>query len=177
MSSASGRFRTVRRPSQQGSLIVAALLLFSVMLALGLGLMSAQASRMRAAQAQVDAVTAKQLCLAAWQDARVKLGTDILFPPAGARESFSYSEDVYDGGGNLFGTYTVIIDLRYERFTRDPVPPATESERRRGEGFYIVTCIGKVGDRGFEPRAERTRVYELDMATFRVIRAEDRQSL
>lgn len=167
----------MRRLEQRGSLIVAALLLFSVMLALGLGLMSAQTSRMRAAQAQVDSITAKQLCLAAWQDARVKLGTDVLFPPAGARESFSYSEDVYDRDGNFFGTYTVIIDLRFERFTRAPVPPSTDSQRRRGEGFYIITCIGKVGDRGFEPRAERTRVYELDMANFRVIRAEDRQSL
>lgn len=167
----------MRRSTQKGSLIIAALLLFSVMLALGLGLMSAQASRMKAARAQVDAITAKQLCLAAWQDARVKLGTDVLFPPAGARESFSYSEDVYDGDGSFFGTYTVIIDLRFERFTREPEPPSTDSQRRRGQGFYIVTCIGKVGDRGFEPRAERTRTYEIDMATFRVIRAEDRQSL
>lgn len=155
---------------QRGSLLISALMLFTILLALGLGLMSSQAARMKAAKAQTDAIVAKQLCLAAWQDARVKLGTDILFPPPGTQESFGYSEDLFDGDGQFVGTYTVIVDVRYERFLRSAgnVIP---------QGFYLVTCIGKVGERGFEPSAERTMYYEIDMATFTVIRVEDQGSL
>lgn len=139
-------------------------MLFTILLALGLGLMSSQSSRMRAAQARLDSVQAKQLCFAAWQDVRVKLGTDILFPPMGAQKSFAYSEDVFDGDGKFFGTYTVIVDLEFESPTFE-------------ESIFVVTCIGKVGERGFEPRAERIIHYEIDMSTFEVIRIEDLGSL
>ena len=158
------------RRAQHGSLIIAALLLFTILLVLGLGLMSSQSARMRAARAQADSVQARQLALAAWQDARVKLGTDILFPPQGVRESFAYSEDVLDGEGNFVGTYNVVIDVRYSSTVRDVDGKLTQ-------GLYSVTCIGKVGDRGFEPRAERTIRYELDMNSFLVMRVEDEGSL
>lgn len=158
------------RRRQRGSLIIAALLLFTILLVLGLGLMSSQASRMRAARAQFEATQARQLALAAWQDARVKLGTDILFPPQGVRESFSYSEDVLDGDGKFVGTYTVMIDVRYGQAVRDMSGNLTQ-------GLYSITCIGKVGDRGFEPRAERIIRYELDLDTFKVLRVEDEGSL
>ena len=168
------------RPSfnRRGSILVAALMLFAILLALGLGLMSSQSARMKAAQAEVEAIQAKQLCLAAWQDARVKLGTDCLFPPAGTRESFAYSEDVLDTDGEMLGSYTVAIDLRWEKFTReDGLPLNQASKGQVARGIYLVTCIGKVGERGYEPRAERTIYYELDMQSFKVIRTEDRGSL
>lgn len=152
-------------------------MLFSILLALGLGLMSSQSARMKAAKAHAEAIQAKQLCLAAWQDARVKLGSDILFPPIGTRESFAYSEDVLDAAGEVLGTYTVAIDIRYERFTRDETNIALESQRNLAQGIYLVTCIGKVGERGFEPTAERVMYYEIDMTTFAVIRMQDQGSL
>lgn len=169
----------MRRPirGQQGSLIVAALLLFSLLLALGLGLMSSQSARMRKAKAQTEGSQAKQLCLAAWQDVRVKLGTDILFPPPATRESFGYSEDVFDSSGEFYGTYTVVLDIRYDRYTRDSANLAVPSQGNLAQGIYLITCTGKIGERGFEPRAERTIYYELDMTTFNVIRMEDRGSL
>lgn len=159
------------RQRKNGSLLIAALMLFVLLLALGLGLMSTQSNRMKEARAQALSVQAKQLCLAAWQDARVKLGTDILFPPQGVLESFAYSEDVSDGEGNFVGTYTVVIDVRFARPFRDVMTGELT------QGLYLVTCNGKVGERGFEPEAERTMYYELDMNNFKVIRFEDRGSL
>lgn len=167
--------RVLLRP--RGSLLIAALMLFTLLLALGLGLMSSQSARMRAARSQTEAIQAKELCLAAWQDVRVKLGTDILFPPPGTQESFAYSEDVLDGEGNFFGTYTVMMDIRYEEYTRDTDQLAIPSKGNLAQGIYLITCVGKVGERGFEPRAERTMYYEIDMTTFNVIRIDDRGSL
>lgn len=172
-----GWSKVLARRGERGSLIVAALLLFTLLLALGMGLMSSQVGRRKATVAQIDAAQARQLSLAAWQDVRVKLGSDILFPPPETEESFSYSEDVLNDSGELIGTYTVNIDLRFKRQSRDTDVPSIDSERNVNEGIYIITCIGKVGDRGFEPRAERVIVYELDMAQFKVIRVEDRGSL
>lgn len=160
----------MKRQSERGSLIIASLLLFSILLVLGLGLMSSQSARMKAAHAQAEAVQARQLALAAWQDVRVKLGTDILFPPRGVRESFSYSEDVKNSQGRFVGTYTVMIDVREGDAFR-------ASSGELVQGFYAITCIGKVGDRGFEPRAERIIRYELDMDRFTVIRVVDEGSL
>lgn len=166
--------------SQRGALLIAALLLFSLLLVLGLGLMSSQAGRRRAVRAQIAAAQAKQLCLAGWQDAKLKLGTDILFPPYGAQESFSYSEDVYDSKNQLFGTYTVNIDLRFQRTLRSSTPatvPSTDPAGQVPQGFYLITCTGKIGDRGFEPLAERTMKFEMDMTTFHVLRVTDLGSL
>lgn len=163
--------------------------MFSILLALGLGLMSSQAGRMRAALATTQALQAKSLALAAWDDARTKMGKDLFFPPTtrffplrtdGSRgqEYFSYSEDIYDEDGEFYGTYTVMIDTRYERVSRaDPVAPSTDSLVDVHNGFYLVRCIGKVGGRDEEPSSERTIDFEVSMEDFRVIRIMDRGSL
>jgi hypothetical protein len=158
-------------------MIVAALFLFVILLALGMGLMSAQSSRMKAARAQGQAIQAKALALAAWDDVRVKLGKDLFFPPATrGQEFFSYSEDVYDKDDVFFGTYSVTIDTRYQRLGRTG-NGSTASQVNVYDGFYIITCIGKVGGRDQEPSAERALRFEVDMRNFSVIRAEDRGSL
>lgn len=170
--------RKALRPGTRGSLIVAALLLFTLLLTLGLGLMASQSARMRTARAQADAAQAKALCLAAWQDVRVKLGLDSLFPPTTAtQEFFAYSEDVFDQEGDFFGTYSVTVDVRSVRFRREAPDATTPSERNINQGIYMITCIGKVGERATEPVAERIMYYEVDMTTFNVIRVEDRASL
>lgn len=179
----------IRSSNRRGSLIVAALLLFSILLALGLGLMSSQASRMRAAVATAQSVQAKSLALAAWADVKTKLGKDLFFPPttrffplrpdsSRGQEYFSYSEDVYDDDGELYGTYTVVIDVRYERVNRaPPVPPSTDSFVELHNGFFLIRCMGKVGGRDEEPSSERTIDFEVSMQDFRVIRILDRGSL
>lgn len=175
--------------SQRGSLIVSALLLFAILLALGLGLMSAQAARMKVAQAQTKALQAKALCDAAWEDVRVKLGKDILFPlPADGQQFFAYSEDVYftndDGNEELLGSYTVVIDFRVNATTREDPDLAVETDIAIPQGIFSVTCIGKVGPRASPPEAEREMYYEILMTdpndadnSFNVIRAEDKSSL
>lgn len=158
-------------------MIIGALLLFSIILALGLGLLSSQTARMEAARAQMESVQAKSLALAAWADVRAKLGKDLFFPPnTRGQDYFSYSEDLEDEDG-FFGTYTVMIDCRWERFSRDQGTALTDSFVDLHEGIYLITCVGKVGERDAPPRSERVLYYEVDMTTFKVIRAEDRGSL
>lgn len=162
-------------------MLVAALLLFSILLALGLGMMSAQSARMQLAQAQTKAIQAKALSVAAWEDVRVKLGKDILFPlPVEGQSFFAYSEDVYttvDGAEVYFGSYTVVIDISLDSTARQFADLASNTDVAIPEGLFQITCIGKVGPRIQEPEAEREMYYEVDMKTFDVIRVEDRGSL
>lgn len=166
-----------RRP--QGSLIVAALLLFSILLALGLGLMTSQAARMKAAQSQTDAIQAKSLALSAWADARAKLGKDLFFPPRTEGQGyFSYGEDVYDSAGELYGSYSVVVDTRYIKHGRDAgTNTSSDSLGNIPLGYYLITCVGKVGRRGDAPSGERTLYFEVDAQSFRVIRVHDRESI
>ena len=162
---------------------MAALLIFSLLLALGLGLMSSQSGRMRAARAQVEAIQARQLALAGWADVKAKLGKDIFFPPSTESQGhFSYSEDVYDevGGVDVFyGTYSVVINTEYSGFRRDQSNAniSVNSLSTIPLGFYLITCVGKVGPRGETPVAERTFHLEVDARTLEVIRFHDMQSL
>lgn len=181
------RERLGRRP--RGSLLVAALLLFSILLTLGLGLMSAQSARMKVAHAQTRAVQAKALCEAAWDDVRLKLGKDILFPlPTEGQRFFAYSEDVYftgpGGRAEYLGSYTVVVDFRLSTMAREDPDLGLEPDVQVPYGLYAITCIGKVGPRALPPEAEREMYYEVVMTdpsvltnSFRVVRIEDRGSL
>ena len=172
----------------RGSLIIAALLLFTVLLSLGLGLMSSQSARMKVARGQAESVQAKALCEAAWEDVRVKLGKDILFPRLVEGQTFfAYSEDMYaqvDGVETMVGMYTVIIDATISRDTRETDDLSQNTNVGIPRGLYQITCIGKVGSRTEAPVAERVMRYELVMAhpenpsnSFRVIRVEDSGSI
>ena len=163
-----------RQSKQRGSLIVSALLLFSILLALGLGIMSSQSVRMRAVQAQVASTQAKQLALAGWADIAVKLGKDRFFTNLVEDQTFiSYSEDVYlpDTANptpvtdeRFYGTYTVVCDCSRVVFEPSPV------------GIFVVTVTGKVGPRNETPLAERRMEFELDAADHKVIRISDDNS-
>lgn len=175
----------IARHFQKGSLLVAALLLFTLLLTLGLGLMSAQSARMRAARAQALSIQARALALAGFEDVRTKLGKDILFPQVSqTQEFFSYSEDVYDIDGNYIGNYVVQIDMRWESITRDttvnpdPSDPTFESTVYEPQSIYPITCVGKLADaRVGEIMAERVIYFELDVKNWNIIRMEDRGSL
>lgn len=132
---------------------------------------------MRAALGQVQSAQAKELAWAGWEDVKVKLGKDLFFPnPVSGQDFFAYSEDLHDSNGDVIGTYTVVIDVRFEVYT--PGPSATdEPEVDSPEGIYMITCVGKVGERAEEPIAERTLYFEVDMTTFDVIRMQDLGSL
>ena len=161
---------------KRGSFLIAALLILAILLSLGIGLMSGQAGKLSAAQARANASQAKALARAGLEDARVKLGKDILYPPPhDEQEFFSYSEDVFTTAGDFLGTYTVVIDLRYEVANKDLPPP--NEDIILYEGVYIVTSIGKVGDRAVAPLAERTLYGEIDIDTFIWIRIEDKGGL
>ena len=156
----------------RGSLLISALLLFTILLTLGLGILSSQSARMKAAQAQVNSLQAKQLALAGWEDFRVKLGKDQFFLQMVEDQTYlSYSEDVYipDAGGisdDLFyGTYTVVCDTSRVIFLPEP------------QGIYIVTVTGKVGQRNEAPSAERKMEFEINVQDNRVIRVYDEGSL
>ena len=168
-----------RMRNRRGSLIIAALLLFSIMLALGLGLMSSQSARMKAARAQTASLQAKALALSAWADVRTKLGKDLFFPPRLEGQGlFSYGEDIYDAEGELYGSYSVMIDTRYLDFQRGAGNVITSNSLSNVPlGYYLITCVGKVGPRGAPPEAERTMYFEVDARTFKVIRMHDRESL
>ena len=167
------------RRRDRGSLIVAALLLFVLLVTLGLGLMSSQRARMRAAHSQLDAVQAKALALSAWEDVHTKLGKDLFFPPkVEGQPFFSYGEDVYDAAGDLYGSYSVVIDSSYVTQKRDVgTDTTTDSLANVYLGYYLITCVGKVGVRDEAPSAERTLYFEVDARSFRVLRIQDRESL
>lgn len=179
----------ISKHSEKGSLIVAALLLFAIMLSLGLGLMSAQVSRMRAAKAQALSIQARALALAGWDDVRLKLGKDILFPHTSDTQAFfSYSEDVYDLNNNYVGNYTVKIDTRWESTVLGPDasgalpnladPAGHEAIINIPQSIYPITILGKVAEqRVGDILAERVLYIEFDMMNWRVIRFEDRGSL
>lgn len=168
-----------RQHSKRGSMLLTALLMFTLLLALGLGMMTSQAARRKAAFSQRDAIQAKSLALSAWADVRAKLGKDLFFPPqTDGQGFFSYGEDLFDENGNFYGSYSVVLDTRYVAIRREHGDdPALDAMANVYYGYYLITCTGKVGRRGKPPVAERTMYYEVDAATLRVIRMEDRESL
>ena len=102
---------------RKGFLLITTLLVLVVMFVLGMGLMSSQAARCRAALRMSDAVLARQIALAGLEDARVKLNLDICFPPppAGGFTSAAYSSGSFDNVTQqqtqpLF-TYSETIDI------------------------------------------------------------------
>ncbi len=151
--------------------------------------MSAQVSRMSAAKAQALSIQARALALAGWEDVRLKLGKDILFPRTSDSQTFfSYSEDVYDLDRNYVGNYSVKIDTRWEATVLGPDssgampnpadPAGHEALINIPQSIYPITIIGKVANqRVGEILAERVLYIELDVVHWRVIRFEDRGSL
>ena len=119
-------------------MLVAALFLFTLLLALGIGLMSSQAARRKAALAQKEAIQAKSLALSAWADVKTKLGKDLFFPPTtDGQGHFSYGEDIYENDGAFYGSYSVVIDTRYVSKRRDQgAETELDSTANRYHGYY-----------------------------------------
>jgi hypothetical protein len=133
---------------RRGSVLVGVLLILLVLLVGGLALSTRQKERYKGAVA--ESLSLQALCLAesGWEDARVKLDKDPLFPPPGGLEqpTFTYTEQVNDPDGNRVGSYTVTVD---KRFDRAPYY------------LFVVTSVGSVGPAGAN-RSTRTVIAEVD---------------
>ncbi len=134
------------RVKPKGFLLVAALLIISLLLIVGYGLMSVQSSRYRASSKTVSAAQALHLAMAGFEDVRAKLELDQDFPPNPAEDQkiFNYAEDVADMG-NPIGSYEVEVDTEHDR----------------APWFLVkVTCTGVVGPKE-KPLATRRVIAEL----------------
>ena len=135
----------------RGSLLIGVLLMLVVLLLGGLALHTRQSQRYKGAVA--ESLSLQALCLAesGWEDARVKLDKDPLFPPPGGLEqpTFTYSEELSDPSGNRVGSYTVTVDRRFDRAPYY---------------LFLVTSQGYVGPTG-RAQSTRTMVAEVDSRT------------
>ncbi len=102
---------------RQGFLLVACLLLLSVMMVMGLGLMSSRASRYEAAALTAQSARARALAWAGLEATRIKLCKDLDFPPPHTEGSlpFQFTEQVMDlDGSTRLGSYTITIDSSWK---------------------------------------------------------------
>lgn len=136
----------------RGSTLIAMLLILSIMLILGMGLLGSRVARYRAATDSIAAAQAQALAEAGIADARAKLDKHQQFPPAGEEDEqlvFSYAEEVTEPGGQRVGSYIVTIDRRWS-----------------GEPYFliVVESLGILGSTD-DPEAQRVIRTELDIST------------
>jgi type II secretory pathway component PulJ len=92
-----------------------ALALAALLLVLCIGFLSQRAAQNRAAKAEQSQLQAAMLAQAGLNDAALKLGKRIEFPPKNheLQTSFEYRSTLTDASGNRLGDYLVVLDLRY----------------------------------------------------------------
>lgn len=138
------------RGRDRGAVLLAALMLTTVMLLLGLGFLGQRRGQYRAAREFIQQSQAGALADAGLEDALGKLAKDVGFPPLRSNDqgSFTYSEDVADSTGQPVGSYRVAIDMRYSL---------------QPYAVIRVTSRGLLGN-GKTPTAVVSRTMEIDMA-------------
>ena len=141
----------------RGSALIGVLLVLSLLLVMGVGLLSQKANQYEEMRRANDSARARALAQAGLVDARLKLSKDLTFPPLrpSGDAQFTYSEDLLDSGGLPAGSFTVIVDSTKNQ------PP-----------FQVirVTSIGLAGERT-NPSARYFIYSELDVAKF--LRSDD----
>ena len=132
---------------KSGFMLILCLLILSLLLVSGMGLMSVQKFRHRALGNDVLALQALQLAQAGLENARIKMERDQFFPPhsAGDQLTFTFSEDIVSGGVRV-GSYFLTVDKVHA-----------------GAPYYtiLLTSTGSVGPRD-APLAQRTLHAEMD---------------
>ncbi len=165
------------RLRSSGFLLVASLMLSTLFLVAGLGLLGAQSSRYAAATRVAEGLQAKNAALSGMEDVRVKLAKDVKFPPRSSKDReqyrFAYSENVGKAGEEPEVSYTVVIDYELEREVQVPAVNRWGPYRW---GVYRISVSGFYGPRA-EPVATSVLYAEYDIATAKFIRFEDRSSL
>lgn len=138
---------------KRGILMITALMICTVLLLIGMGLLGSQSSRYEAAKQSTYISQARQLALAGLEDARLKLEMDLNFPPPPGPEqdTFSYSEVLQTDPATYQGTYSVVIDTTYAN-------DVSESN------YITVTSVGTVGP-PIQPIAQYRMRAEIDNLT------------
>lgn len=101
---------------RKGFALVLALLISTLLLVLGMAFMTKQSYRYRLARLAADAVAAKALAMSGYENSRVKLEHDMLYPPPDQRyhDEYSYRETVHDLNSTTeVGSYEVTVDRRW----------------------------------------------------------------
>jgi hypothetical protein len=135
---------------KRGSTLIAVLLLISLLLVGGLGLLGRKALEYDRVAEEATACQALALAQSGLEDALVKFGKDPSFPPlAGADQTrLTYSEDVYrTDGSTLVGRYTVTIDRKLA-----PAPSYVA----------LITSVGTIGPEA-SPISRHTVSAELNL--------------
>lgn len=147
-----------------------ALLLTTLLLVLGLGLLTRKATQYSGVRSAELSKQALFLAQSGLEDALLKLGKDRTFPPPSPQEQslYTYSEDVYSADGStLVGRYRVDIDKTLA------VKPS-----------YVlqIRARGLVGTSPQTPGSQRTINAELDLnpsssTYFQLLNYQDRGGL
>lgn len=97
--------------------MIAVLLILSIMLVLGLGLLTQKSRQYEAAARVREAAQARALAQAGLVDFEIKMRKDPSFPPRrrGEAISFTYTEELMEPGGGTAGRYKVQILSDYEK--------------------------------------------------------------
>lgn len=147
--------------SDRGSALLAVLLILSILLVLGIGLLSQRANQYEEMRRANEACQARALAQAGLVDVKLKLSKDRSFPPArpNGETRFTYSETMTDVDGNEVGRYVVTV------MTDTLLEP-----------FYVmrVESIGLIGTEGANPRARYVIYGELDLA--KTVRNDENQT-
>lgn len=99
-------------------MLILTLLLLVLMVIIGLGILGQASAEYRAAEAMAGSMQALNIAQAGFEDARIKLQKDSLFPPQSdpSQRTFCYSERYTDLDGlTLIGQYSVTIDSQHNQ--------------------------------------------------------------
>jgi type II secretory pathway pseudopilin PulG len=136
--------------TNRGSAIIAVLLVSTLLLVLGMGLLSQKATAYEAASRDRMAAQARAVAQAGLVDCQLKFSKVRDFPPGRSSQAktFVYGESLEDSAGKRIGSYLVTIDSTWA------TPPYSVIQ---------VTSVGTVGD-AEDPRARYQIFAELDMS-------------
>ncbi|MBI3924721.1 MAG: hypothetical protein HY319_04210 [Armatimonadetes bacterium] len=138
------------RVGGRGATLIAVMLLMTVLLILGMAMLSQKSSQYEAAVRAREAAQARAVAQAGLEDARMKLTKDFGFPPVNLSddEGFTYTEPLTGLDGQEIGSYRVTLDRRLLG------PPHL---------ILQITSVGVVGARE-RPRSRVQLYAEVDMA-------------
>ncbi len=136
--------------SHRGSALIGVLLVLSLLLVMGLGLLSQRSNLYEEMRRANDAARARSLAQAGMVDAYIKLVKDPSFPPSRPSDDarFTYGETVVSTSGERVGNYTVVVDTS-----------------RKSEPFFVirVTSTGVLGN-SLDPSGRYTITGEIDLS-------------
>ena len=134
-----------------GFLLVSTLLILSVLLIAGFGLLTSQEARYAAVGRSAEIAQAKAMAMAGLEDCRLKIQNDMNFPPemGPGQTSFSYKESLpLPTVPATLANYQVLID------TSHAIPPYL---------VIVVTSIGSMGPDN-RPTAQYSLKAEIDIS-------------